>query len=111
MTRATARLRRTASALLAMTLAGASLAAGLAVAPAAQADAERDKQYWLAESGITKAWEVSKGAGVKVAVIDSGVDASTRTSRVPSPAATTRPGAGNPDGQKSSAASRNTARW
>ena len=55
MTRATARLRRTASALLAMTLAGASLAAGLAVAPAAQADAERDKQYWLAEAGITKA--------------------------------------------------------
>ncbi|MET4144414.1 S8 family serine peptidase [Arthrobacter sp. UYCo732] len=75
MTRATARLRRTASALLAMTLAGVSLAAGLAVAPAAQADEVRDKEHWLAESGITKAWEVSKGAGVKVAVIDSGVDA------------------------------------
>jgi membrane-anchored mycosin MYCP len=75
MTRATARLRRTASALLAMTLAGVSLAAGLATAPAARADDVRDKQYWLGESGITKAWEVSKGAGVKVAVIDSGVDA------------------------------------
>jgi membrane-anchored mycosin MYCP len=75
MTRATARFRRTAAALLAMTLAGVSLAAGLALAPAAQADEVRDKQHWLGESGITKAWEVSKGAGVKVAVIDSGVDA------------------------------------
>ncbi|MGO4188026.1 S8 family serine peptidase [Pseudarthrobacter sp. TAF60_1] len=75
MTRATARLRRTASALLAMTLAGVSLGAGLVLAPAAQADEVRDKEYWLGESGITKAWEVSKGAGVKVAVIDSGVDA------------------------------------
>jgi membrane-anchored mycosin MYCP len=26
------------------------------------------------ESGITNAWQVSKGAGVKVAIIDSGVD-------------------------------------
>jgi subtilisin family serine protease len=58
-----------------MTLGGVSLAAGLALAPAAQADEVRDKQHWLGESGITKAWEVSKGAGVKVAVIDSGVDA------------------------------------
>ncbi|WP_164201513.1 S8 family serine peptidase [[Micrococcus luteus] ATCC 49442] len=75
MTRATARFHRTASALLAMALASVSLAAGLAFAPAAQADEVRDKQHWLAESGITKAWEVSKGAGVKVAVIDSGVEA------------------------------------
>ncbi|MCU1434215.1 MAG: peptidase [Pseudarthrobacter sp.] len=75
MTSATARFHRTASALLAMALASVSLAAGLAFAPAAQADEVRDKQHWLAESGITKAWEVSKGAGVKVAVIDSGVDA------------------------------------
>jgi subtilisin family serine protease len=58
-----------------MTLAGVSVAAGLTMAPAAQADEVRDKQHWLGESGITKAWDVSKGAGVKVAVIDSGVDA------------------------------------
>jgi membrane-anchored mycosin MYCP len=75
MTRATARFRRTASALLAMILGGVSVASGLALAPAAQADEVRDKEHWLGESGITKAWEVSKGAGVKVAVIDSGVDA------------------------------------
>ncbi|SFU03067.1 S8 family serine peptidase [Arthrobacter sp. ov118] len=78
MTRATARRRRTASALMALALVGgisaAELTAALVAAPAAHADSWRDKEYWLAESGITKAWEVSKGAGVKVAVIDSGVD-------------------------------------
>ncbi|RKR19414.1 S8 family serine peptidase [Arthrobacter oryzae] len=74
MTRATARRRRMASALMALALAGGMSAAALTAAPAAHADSWRDKEYWLAESGITKAWEVSKGAGVKVAVIDSGVD-------------------------------------
>ncbi|SDP20431.1 Subtilase family protein [Arthrobacter sp. ok909] len=74
MTRATARHRRTASALMALALAGGMSAAALTSAAPAHADSWRDKEYWLAESGITKAWEVSKGAGVKVAVIDSGVD-------------------------------------
>ncbi len=100
MTRATARFRRTASALLAMTLAGVSLAAGLAVAPAAQADSVRDKQHWLAGSGITKAWEVSKGAGVKVAVIDSGVDAGHPDLKGVVTGGYDASGAGKPNGQK-----------
>lgn len=74
MTRATARRRRTASALMALALAGGMATAALSAAAPAHADSWRDKEYWLAESGITKAWQVSKGAGVKVAVIDSGVD-------------------------------------
>src|SRR6478735_6638005 len=72
MTRATG--RRTASALMALALAGGASTAALTLAAPAHADSWRDKEYWLAESGITKAWDVSKGAGVKVAVIDSGVD-------------------------------------
>ena len=72
MTRATR--RRTASALMALALAGGASTAALTLAAPAHADSWRDKEYWLAESGITKAWDVSKGAGVKVAVIDSGVD-------------------------------------
>lgn len=100
MTRATARFRRTASALLAAAVAAVSLVAGLTVAPAAQADAERDKQYWLAESGITKAWEVSKGAGVKVAVIDSGVDAGHPDLKGAVTGGYDASGAGTPDGQK-----------
>ena len=74
MTRATARRRRTASALMALAVAGGASTAALTLAAPAYADSWRDKEYWLAESGITKAWDVSKGAGVKVAVIDSGVD-------------------------------------
>ncbi|MGO4806630.1 S8 family serine peptidase [Arthrobacter sp. 2MCAF15] len=66
--------RRISSALMALALAGGASTAALASATPAFADSWRDKEYWLAESGITKAWDVSKGAGVKVAVIDSGVD-------------------------------------
>jgi subtilisin family serine protease len=59
---------------MALALAGGMATSALTVAAPAHADSWRDKEYWLAESGITKAWAVSKGAGVKVAVIDSGVD-------------------------------------
>ena len=101
MTRAPARLSRTVSALIAVALAGASAAATLTVAPAAVADSTRDKEYWLAESGITKAWEVSKGAGVKVAVIDSGVDGKHADLAGALAGGTDISGAGAPDGQKS----------
>lgn len=43
---------------------------------AALADPVRDRQYWLNDYGFTKAWEQSQGAGIKVAVIDTGIDAS-----------------------------------
>src|SRR3712207_3746466 len=92
--------RGTGAALLALVLAGGGLAAGLSTAPAAQADEWRDKQYWLAESGITKAWEVSKGAGVKVAVIDSGVDARHPDLKGAVAGGYDASGSGQPNGQK-----------
>jgi membrane-anchored mycosin MYCP len=101
MTRAPARLRRTVSALLSAVLAGGVAAAAIATAPAAQADTWRDKQYWLKEAGITKAWEVSKGAGVKVAVIDSGVDGDHPDLKGAIAGGHDVSGAGTPDGQKS----------
>ena len=93
-------LGRAGAALLALLLAACCLGTGLVSAPAAHADEWRDKQYWLAESGITKAWEVSKGAGVKVAVIDSGVDAKHPDLKGAVVGGYDASGSGQPDGQK-----------
>lgn len=53
----------------------ASLAAVL-LAPVgpAQADQVRERQYWLAEYGIEAAWKITQGAGVTIAIIDTGID-------------------------------------
>ncbi len=67
------RLRGICAAALALAMAASMALAG---APAASADDIRNREYWLDASGISKAWEISEGAGVKVAVIDSGIDAS-----------------------------------
>ena len=87
--------------MLALVLVACFLCAGVLAAPAARADEWRDKEYWLAESGITKAWEVSKGAGVKVAVIDSGVDALHPDLKGAVVGGYDASGSGQPDGQKS----------
>ncbi|MDF2052416.1 S8 family serine peptidase [Arthrobacter sp. Cr_A7] len=94
-------LQKTGSAALALVLAACCLCTGLFTPPAAHADEWRDKQYWLAESGINKAWEVSKGAGVKVAIIDSGVDAQHPDLKGAVAGGYDASGSGQPDGQKS----------
>jgi Subtilisin-like serine proteases len=48
----------------------------LAAAVPAQADQVRQLEYWLNDYGISQAWQTSRGAGVKVAIIDTGVDGS-----------------------------------
>lgn len=71
------RSARILSAVLATAVLGAlATGAGATVLPAprAAADAVRDRQYWLDEYGIRAAWEVTRGAGVSIAIIDSGVD-------------------------------------
>ncbi len=55
-------------------LVAALLALTLVPAAPASADEWRDKQYWLADYGFDDAWAVSQGEGVKVAVIDTGID-------------------------------------
>jgi Subtilase family/Pentapeptide repeats (8 copies) len=58
----------------------AAVAAGLAVACAALtaapalADQVRDQEWWLSALHVSTAWESSKGAGVTVAVLDTGVN-------------------------------------
>ncbi|WP_284977652.1 S8 family serine peptidase [Arthrobacter sp. fls2-241-R2A-200] len=97
----TSRRRRAFSAGVATVLAGGLFAGMLATAPAATADAWRDKEYWLADSGVVNAWQVSKGAGVTVAVIDSGIDGSHPDLAGAVVGGADASGAGAPNGQKS----------
>lgn len=54
----------------------AVVASVVLVASPAAADAIRDREYWLSGYGITEAWGTTRGAGVTIAVIDTGVDGS-----------------------------------
>jgi subtilisin family serine protease len=78
---------------------------GLLVGPAvllpsaAQADQIRDRQYWLSEYGIERAWQVTKGAGIRIAIIDTGVDGSHQDLRGAVVAGSDFSGLGDDDGQ------------
>ncbi len=52
------------------------IVAAIFIAGPAAADNIRDKQYWLSSYGISTAWNTTRGAGVTVAIIDTGVDGS-----------------------------------
>jgi subtilisin family serine protease len=98
-------LPTTAARLTAVVLAGATSAAlacmGLLMpASPAHADTIRDAEYWISEYGIDKAWSVSQGAGVTVAVIDSGVNGGVTDLKGAVSGGTDVSGAGQPDGQK-----------
>lgn len=51
-----------------------TLVSVLISAQPANADAIRDREYWLSDYGFQQAWKITKGAGVKVAIIDTGID-------------------------------------
>ncbi len=63
------RVRRLVPAALVVAIVGS-----LVVATPASADSVRSAQYWLDAYGIRTAWETTQGAGVTIAVIDTGVD-------------------------------------
>ncbi|MGI9823722.1 S8 family peptidase [Agromyces sp. Marseille-Q5079] len=81
----------------------AALAVGVVVAlagaSAAHADTVRDYQYWLADYGFTTAWNTSKGKGVTVAVIDTGVNGNVAELRGVVKGGTDVSGLGSADGQ------------
>ncbi|MGW3462157.1 S8 family serine peptidase [Streptomyces olivaceoviridis] len=56
---------------------GALVAAAVGFAPSAVADDVQAKQWYLGPMQAEQMWKVSTGKGVKVAVIDSGVNADT----------------------------------
>jgi len=82
-------------------LLAASLVGGVVAldAPAAHADQIRDLQYWLGDYGFSEAWNTTKGAGVTVAVIDTGVDGSVPDLAGAVGGGTDVSGLGSPDGQ------------
>ncbi|RZS59589.1 subtilase family protein [Microcella putealis] len=68
--------RRVAAVAALALLAGAALTGAVASvtdAPAAAASIQ-NREYWLDEYGIRQAWQVTRGEGVTIAIIDSGVD-------------------------------------
>jgi subtilisin family serine protease len=75
------------------------LVASLAVASPASADAVRDREYWLTQYGFTQAWNTTKGAGVTIAVIDTGVDGSVADLTGVVTGGTDVSGVGSPNGQ------------
>lgn len=82
--------------------AAAALVAALALpfgALPAAADEVREKQYWLESYGITDAWATTQGEGVKVAIIDSGVDGTHPDLAGVVTGGTDASGAGSPNGQ------------
>ncbi|HWR86701.1 MAG TPA: S8 family serine peptidase [Rhodoglobus sp.] len=87
-------MRRVAAALV------LGLVTASVVATPVQADPVRDAEYWLDGYGIRSAWATTRGEGVTIAVIDTGVDGA-----VPELAGAVVGGAdfsglGSPDGQR-----------
>ena len=72
----------------------------LAAPSPAHADEWRDREYWLADYGITEAWKTTQGEGVKVAVIDTGIDSTHPDLAGAVSGGTDVSGAGDPGGAR-----------
>jgi type VII secretion-associated serine protease mycosin len=95
----THRRRPLAVAAKALAAVAAATVIALAGASPAQADTVRDLEYWLTDYGFTTAWNTSRGEGVTVAVIDTGVNGNVAELRGAVTGGTDVSGLGSPDGQ------------
>lgn len=69
-------------------------------APASTAEpTPRERQYWLEDYGITTAWERTRGDGVVVAIVDTGIAAGPPEFEGAVVGGTDVSGAGSPDGR------------
>lgn len=92
-------MKRPAVAGLALLLVAGLLPLGAGPVAAFPRDAVRDREYWLDDYGIEDAWAVTRGAGVTIAVIDTGVDGSVGELRGVVVGGTDVSGQGSADGQ------------
>ena len=79
-------------------VAAATLIALVGATPA-HADTVRDLEYWLNDYGFTTAWNSSRGEGVTVAVIDTGVNGEVAELKGAVTGGTDVSGLGTPNGQ------------
>lgn len=100
MTRRRRRVRRPlAVAVRAVAVAAVATTIALVGAAPAHADTVRDLEYWLNDYGFTTAWNTSRGDGVTVAVIDTGVNGDVAELKDAVVGGTDVSGLGSPDGQ------------
>ncbi len=90
------RRRAVAVTAVAIVLAGVPMPASAALAT--PTDAVRAAEYWLDDYGIRDAWRVTRGAGVTIAVIDTGVGSPPELSGAVT-GGTDLSGKGSPDGR------------
>jgi subtilisin family serine protease len=70
-----------AGALVVITLVAPAAASAAPAAPIGREQARdlvRSREYWLDDYGIRSAWATTQGAGVTIAIIDTGIDSSVR---------------------------------
>ncbi|MDR7186614.1 subtilisin family serine protease [Microbacterium trichothecenolyticum] len=93
-------IRRLLAAVAATAVATTLVVAGPAAAQASPADDPvRSAEYWLTDYGVEKAWETTRGAGVKIAVIDTGIGRGPVAFDGAVAGGTDVSGAGSPDGR------------
>jgi subtilisin family serine protease len=66
---------------------------------AVMAESVREQQYWLDDYGFTSAWESSQGEGIKIAIIDTGIDSTHPSLQGVVVGGTDMSGLGSSDGQ------------
>ncbi|KRB39214.1 S8 family serine peptidase [Microbacterium sp. Root180] len=91
-----------AASAVALTLLGAAPASAAvlgAVPAAAEDDAVRAAEYWLEQYGIEKAWQTTRGKGVRIAVIDTGIGKGPAEFEGAVVGGTDVSGVGTPDGR------------
>ncbi|WP_439592208.1 S8 family serine peptidase [Microbacterium sp.] len=85
---------------LALAVVAAPAAAAAPVAPSTtEADPVRAAEYWLDDYGIRTAWQSTRGAGVRIAVIDTGIARGPVEFAGAVAGGTDVSGAGTPDGR------------